>query len=189
MAKNRRLDDAKLEGVRLLFRNFAGKAQKFSPEGVRSFSVRLNPETAEAMRADGWNIKQLEAREEGDIPQDYIQVKVNFGGPRPPRLVLINSRGRQTLEERDAKIFDYVDYDNVDLILSPYQWEYNGKTGITAYLSSIYVTIKEDDLELKYADVPDAPGAYEPVRDTNDWGPSSSENRPAFYPTDGGTPY
>ena len=44
----------------------------------------------------------------------------------------------------------------MDLTLNPYAWEVNGKTGVKAYLKSIFVTIVEDDLDRKYADVPDS---------------------------------
>jgi hypothetical protein len=106
------------------------------------------------MAKDGWNIKALRAREEGEEEQPYVQVAVNFKG-RPPRVVMITSRGRTTLFEDEVEILDWADIQNVDLIIRPYEWVVNGKSGIKAYLQSIYVTIDEDELELKYSDVPD----------------------------------
>lgn len=146
-----------MENVRIIFRNFAGKEGMYNREGDRNFAVLLDdPKTVEAMEQDGWNIKRLRAREEGEIEQPYLQVSVNFKG-RPPRIVMITSRGRTTLKEDECEILDWADIRTVDLIVRPYEWAVNGKTGVKAYLQSIFVTIEEDALELKYADVDDIP--------------------------------
>ena len=75
-----------LEGVRLVFRNFAGKETKFNTEGNRNFAVILPEAAAEAMKADGWNVKTLEPREEGDAAAARI-------GRRRPRSARIAASG------------------------------------------------------------------------------------------------
>ena len=104
------------------------------------------------MAEDNWNVKWLRPRteEEGEVPQAYLPISVNFKG-RPPRIVLITSRGRTNLDENQVETLDWVDIINVDMIVRPYEWTVNGKTGVKAYLQSIYVTIEEDPLELKYS--------------------------------------
>ena len=52
-----------------------------------------------------------------------------------------------------VETLDWVDILNVDLIVRPYEWTVNGKSGVKAYLQSIYVTIEEDPLELKYSEL------------------------------------
>jgi hypothetical protein len=142
-----------MEDAHVIFRNFAGREGMYNREGDRNFCVILDPEIAEAMAEDGWNIKQLKSREEG-VPGDfYIQVSVGYKG-RPPRLVLISSQGRVDLGEGECEMLDWVDVKQFDLIIRPYKWEVNGNKGVKAYLKSMFVTINEDYLELKYADVP-----------------------------------
>lgn len=147
-----------MEGVRIVFRNFAGKEGMYNREGDRNFAVLLDDKVAQDMAADGWNIKYLKPREDDEEPepQAYLSVSVNYKG-RPPRVVMITSRGRTNLGEDEVEILDYADIMNVDLIVRPYEWAVNGKTGIKAYLQSIFVTIREDALELKYADVDQVP--------------------------------
>lgn len=144
-----------MEGVRIIFRNFAGKEGQYNREGDRNFAVLLDEETAQAMAEDGWNVKWLKPREdadEGEADQPYIQVSVNFTG-RPPNIVQITSRGRTNLGEDEVELLDWADIVNADLIVRPYHWEVNGKTGVKAYLQSLYVTIEEDELQKKYADL------------------------------------
>lgn len=141
-----------MENVRIIFRNFSGKEGMYNREGDRNFAVLLDDAAAQDMLADGWNVKYLKPREEGDSPQPYLSVSVNFKG-RPPRIVMITSRGRTTLSESTVDTLDWADIETVDLIVRPYEWAVTGKTGIKAYLQSMFVTIAEDQLELKYAGI------------------------------------
>jgi hypothetical protein len=137
----RRLEPVTLENVRIIFRNFAGAEGRFN---------------AKAMLRDGWNVKYLQPREEDDKPQARLEVSVNYTGNQPPRVIMITSRGKTALDEDMVQLLDWAEIENVDLILNPYAWEVSGKTGVKAYLKAIYVTIREDELEKKYMDVPDS---------------------------------
>jgi len=139
-----------VEDARLIFRNFAGKEGQYNREGDRNFAVVLDPETAAAMLEDGWNVRYLQAREEGDEETPYISVAVNFNN-RPPRVMMITSSSRVTLDEASVEVLDWADLKVVDLIARGYEWSVNGKTGIKAYLQSLFATIEEDALEKKYA--------------------------------------
>lgn len=147
-----------LEGVRIIFRNFAGKEGQYNREGDRNFGVIIPDQaTAEAMIADGWNVKYLKPREDADEGDDeetpWISVSVNFDKGRPPQIMQITSRGKTLLDERSVEMLDWVDITNVDMIIRPYNWEVSGRTGIKAYLQSMYVTIEEDPLAAKYAEL------------------------------------
>lgn len=146
-------DDAKtfmVEDATIIFRNFSGKEGQYNREGDRNFAVILDPQLAEEMVADGWNVRQLDPREEGEPPTPYIQVSVSFKN-RPPRVVLLTSTGRTSLDESSVEVLDWADVKNVDLIARGYEWSVNGKTGVKAYLQSLFITIEEDALERKYA--------------------------------------
>lgn len=151
-------DNLVMQNARIIFRNFAGKEGQYNAEGDRNFCVLLDPETAQRMAADGWNIKHLKAREPDDEPQPYLQVSVKYRGRngqsvRPPLIMMITSKGRVDLGEDECELLDWVDIANVDLIVRPYQWAVSGKSGIKAYLKSLAITIQEDYLQQKYADV------------------------------------
>ena len=78
-----------------------------------------------------------------------MQVKVNFNG-RPPKVVKIKRGKPIELDEDSVSNLDDADIEHVDLIINPYQWNVNGKSGIKAYLKSGYFTIAEDRFESKY---------------------------------------
>ena len=144
-----KLSTVTIEGATLIFRNFAGKEGMYNRAGDRNFSVILPEDVAAVMEADGWNIKILRAQEEGDTPTPYLSVAVNFSN-RPPRIVTMTSRGRQNLSEENVEILDWADIATADLIVSPYEWVNGNKTGIKAYLKSLFVQIEEDELERKW---------------------------------------
>jgi hypothetical protein len=154
------MPDLQLDGVEIMFRNFAGVKKQFNDEGKRNFCIRLEPDVAEQLRRDGWNIKTLRPRDPEDEPQPYLQVAVSYK-IRPPRVVLLSSRGRTPLPEELVELADVVELDWADVIVRPSRWEMNGNSGIKAYLQTIYLKVREDALEQRYADVPLADGARE----------------------------
>lgn len=165
MAKPRTMT---LEDARIMFRNFAGKEGKYNREGNRNFVVFIeDPEMEKRLKKDGWNVKYLNARDEDDVEQAYIQVSVNFRG-RPPTVVMINTRGRTDLGEDEVEILDWVDIAHADLIINPYEWEVSGKSGVKAYLKSLFITVDEDELDLKYSQVPYAGKDEDPFPEGND---------------------
>lgn len=154
-----RLQPITIEDARIIFRNFSGAEGRFNAKGKRNFNVLLSDETAEAMLADGWNVKYLQPREEGDLPQARIEVEVKWSDnpkSQPPRIYLITSKGKTGLDEDSVDILDWAEIEYVDLIIRPYEWQVQEKSGVKAYLKTIYVTIHEDELEKKYMDVPDS---------------------------------
>lgn len=139
-----------IEEAQLIFKNFAGVEGQFNAAGDREFSVILDMDSAKIMETDGWNIKYLKPREEGDEPTPYLPVKVSYK-VRPPTVVMMTSTARTRLDENSIETLDWADIQSADLIVTPYHWAVGTKTGIKAYLKSLYVTVQEDALERKYA--------------------------------------
>lgn len=143
-----------IENAHIMFRNFRGEASKFNAAGKRNFCVRLDQDMADRMIDEGWNIKFLRPREEGDEPTPYIQVAVSFDNIEP-NIFTITGRHKNRLNSDTIDILDYAEIENVDLIIRPYNWEVNGKVGVKAYVKNMYVTLVEDEFADKYADISD----------------------------------
>lgn len=137
-----------LENVTIAFRNFAGKEDTYNREGDRNFAILLDEDLAERMLQDGWNVKHLKPRDE-DPPQAYLQVAVSYKN-RPPRIGLVTSKGLNYLSEDQLEMLDWVDIEIADVTLNPYEWAVNGKTGVKAYVQSLFIKILEDYLQMKW---------------------------------------
>ena len=147
----RRTENLVIEGAKLIFKNFAGEESKFNRRGNRNFCVVLEQEDAMNLMDAGWNIKELNTREDEE-PLYYLQTSVSFDNI-PPKVVLISGRTKTMLDDTTIDTLDYAEIANVDLIIRPYHWEVNGKTGIKAYLKTMYVTVEVDEFAVKYEDI------------------------------------
>jgi hypothetical protein len=158
MAK--RIENVSLEGAEVLggiFKNFSGKASQYNPAGRRTFCIRLDKRTADAMADEGWNIKTLDPREDGDEPIYYIQARIRFDNVPPTVFMLTGRKNKKTrLDEDTIDLLDSSIIEWCDVTLSPYHWEIKTKegvsTGITAYVKTLYVKVEEDEFAAKYND-------------------------------------
>lgn len=151
MAKNN-IENIKIENARIVFRNLSGKPDKFNPQGgKRSFSVVIDdPEFANELKREGWNIKQFNPSPDSDEElAHFISVKVSYNNI-PPHIYLCTSKNKTLLNEDTVGQLDYAEISNVDIVITPYQYEMSGRSGISAYVKTMYVTVVEDEFASKY---------------------------------------
>lgn len=135
-----------IENARIWARNFKGEEHlPYNPKGRRNFCLSLDPDLAQEMVDEGWNVKY----DRDDLP--YIPVAVSFD-KYPPKIYKVTSRGKTLLDEDTVGDLDDDEIVNIDLILRPYCWNVNGSNGVKAYVKNMYVTIQENALYDKYGD-------------------------------------
>lgn len=152
MEQQNKINNIKIENAKIRYLNFSGTPDKFNPAGNRNFIVLIPEEIVEPLIADGWNIKRSKPRDDEEIGQAFLQVAVKFAY-FPPKVVMLTSRNKVILDEQLIGQLDTAEITNVDLVIRPYMYEVNGKTGIKAYLKTMYVTIEDDEFADKY-DIP-----------------------------------
>lgn len=137
-------DILQIDDARIIYRNFAGRGDKYNREGDRNFAVVIpDEETANELTNLGWNVKIKPPREDGDTPFMFLPVKVKFNG-RGPNVYLQTGRNKNRLDEESVGLLDDIDIVCVNLDIRPYDWILhegtpNEKRGRSAYLQNIEV--------------------------------------------------
>lgn len=147
-----------VENAHIRYRNFSGEEKTFNPQGRRNFTLMLDEEARDIFLRDGYNVRNIQPRDENSDPEYSLEVTVSFKN-KPPRIWQITSRNKVLLNEETVGDLDYAEIANIDLTISPYPWTMpGGRSGVKAYLSSMYVTLVEDEFFDKYADIPSSGG-------------------------------
>jgi len=138
-----------LEGVHIGFRNFAGKETAYNQAGSRNFVVFLEEDQADELAKDGWNVKYPKPEKAAEGKRPYLPVQIGFNA-YPPKIYIISNGEHTQLDESSLSMLDWADISNCDLVIRPYNWEVNGKSGTKAYVKAMYVTLDTDEFADKY---------------------------------------
>lgn len=143
------------ENAEITFKNFSGRPTKYQrQEGFRTFSVVVDDsDMAQHLSEDGWNVRILRPRNEGDTPEHVLDVSINFNFWKKPEIYMICDGHKTKLDEEDLDILDGADIITSDIVVRPRLWDDNGTTRIKAYLQELYVTIQQSRFAAKYADM------------------------------------
>lgn len=158
-----RPQDLLIENATILggnFRNFEGRKTKFSSRGDHFFHVRIDAEIVDELRAQGFTIKELPPREEGDLPLYFLKVKIKYeceGARKDPEIRKGIAGGKFHLVGPDEiASLDQDEIEYVDLVVHPSHWHQDdGTEGYTAYVKEMYVTIAGSRFASKYDIDPD----------------------------------
>lgn len=147
------VNNINIEGANIIWKNFSGERDRFNP-GKRGFSVVIDDAVmADELRNEGWNIKERPLQEGADPSEQEWTLPVKLNMNRYTQVWLIVGNHKTLLDENTVAQLDVVDIIDCDISIRPYEWEMSGRTGIAAYVDSMYVTIRENKFAEKYADL------------------------------------
>ena len=140
-----------VENGRIIYRNFSGVGTQFNREADRNFCVFIdNPETANELKEQGWNVKIRKPRDPEDEVSHYIKVNVSYRF-REPKIIRHIGNYAQEMHEDNIKEIDQDDILYCDMVINPSRWERpNGDWGLSAYLQELHVIDQPDYFSSKY---------------------------------------
>lgn len=163
-------EEITLENIRLIWKNFAGEKKQFNEAGKRNFAIPLDEELALELYEAGWPVKDnVKKVNDPSNPAEevlyHMPVIVRLDGKRPARIFMVApaknpkpdapKNVKTLITEETAVVVDWARFDLIDVKLSPHNYDFNGKRGVTAYLVTMFGFVHVDSLEEKYADIPE----------------------------------
>lgn len=167
MAIKKKLDRVKLDSCEIIFRNFSGTGGKFNPEGNRNFCVILSEEEGNALQTAGWNVKRRPPREDGEQLPPYLKVNIGKDSFEKGRTKIyrmdVDTQGKPRRDANGDIVKAVLDPQTVggldsayivdaQVILSPYFYDIQGRSGISAYVDEMTVVVQMDPWTAKYED-------------------------------------
>lgn len=145
----KKISPLKIEGAKIIWKNFSGAAQRYNAEGLRSFHLVIPNDLAEKLIADGWRVRWHDPREVDGEKWASLKVAVRFD-KYPPRVVLISKGTKVNLDGDSIGILDDAELESVDLVVTASFWQRPNDSGYKAYLKTMYAVLSPNDLEAKY---------------------------------------
>lgn len=143
-----------IENAKITFKNFSGKETEFNSAGSRNFAVILSDDDAKELADRGWNVRVREPKEGYEDQGNFNTLRVNLryseNAAINPKVFRISNGRMIQLSENSVGTLDYADIENVDLIIRPYNWTKANRSGTSAYVEEMYVTVKDNPLAEKY---------------------------------------
>lgn len=153
-----------IEDGTIINKNFSGDEKSFegrimNERGKRNFCVLIeDPDIADRLNEEGWNIKARLPREEGDETTYFLPVKVIYHdgdlSRLDPKIFLVQNNIPTRMDEEMVGEIDRADILSADLIINrsgkPTFTKGDGSDGYTAYLDEAYFIKSVNRFESKY---------------------------------------
>lgn len=148
-----RIPDINITEGQIAYSNFSGAPTQYKPEGgERSVTFVIPDNIAEDLANEGWKIR-LQEFDDGTsryLLDTTFLFRTRNGQPRDPKIFIVRDKKLIHVTEETVDSLDHADIVSVDAVISPSYWEWAGKSGIKAYINSMYITIKENPIDAKY---------------------------------------
>lgn len=155
-------DELVFEDARIVWKNFSGTARQFNETGKRVFHIVLDEQQFHELSEIGWEPKiYIPKLAENPEPMYHLPVSLNYkfdekGNPSGlnPNIYFIteSTQSKTLLVEETTGLADQMTFERIDLTIRAYNWSFQGKYGVKAYLKTMYGILHEDPLDILYQD-------------------------------------
>lgn len=143
-----RLNDLEISEAHIFARNFKGEEKRHNGKvvnssGTRTFCVEIDPDIAQDLKNDGWNVTMRLNQEDGSM-FCYLPVELRYS-PVHPDIYAITNGSKHSLEEDQVHQLDTRQFNKVDLVIHP-SWWYNDDTDewrVKAFLAEGWFYIRQ----------------------------------------------
>jgi hypothetical protein len=138
------------------FSHFDGRADTFNDEGDHNFTLVLPAEEARRLQEEGWNVKEFEPseerRKEGYESEFTLKVNISYRFD-PPMIYFIKSGRKIRVDQDDLRDIRRDTCERIDVVIKPSFWTRPDRSGITAFVDEMFVTIAQSRFADRYADL------------------------------------
>lgn len=142
------LNDLEISGAHVFAKNFEGEEKKkngkiVNSAGTRTFCVEIDPDIAQDLKNDGWNIT-MRINQEDNSMFCYLPVEVRFR-PIRPVIYAITNDVKRSLDEDQIHQLDHRNFSNADLLIHPRVWfdEDENRWRVKAFLAEGWFYIRQ----------------------------------------------
>lgn len=160
------IPNVKFDDAHVIWKNFEGRDERgYNKDHKRTFNIVINnPKAIQRMLDDGWNLKMLKPRdeEEEQNPSYALPVEVKYDSDHEwmnPTIEMITRTAHTVVSEDNVGLLDHAHIGKWNIVVRPYPWNVNGRSGIKAYLNKIEAFVEEDYISYDEDDDLDTPGA------------------------------
>lgn len=159
MNTNTNIRDLEIENAYIFSKNFKGAKRVnqrtnkvVNAEGTRGFCVRIdNPDVAQQMLEDGWNIKINPSENGEDDPFCYLPVEARFNN-FPPAIYMVAGGKAHELDVNHVHQLDDRNFNKVNLVIHPRRYQNDeGEWKIKAFLSEGWFYIRQSRFAEEWA--------------------------------------
>lgn len=119
-----------------VWRNFVGQ------NGDYGFTVFLPESLYNDMAEEGWYVKHKE-KYAGDQREFSLDVSFRFDKYPPKITVITNDGATMIMSEDNISLLQTADFERVDLVVRPYNWQKDGNSGVSAKVETMTVWLKK----------------------------------------------